>query len=212
MESKMTKLVALVLAAGILASCSPPGDDLDAQRSAFLGGRPAPSSEATIVPLPEAYDAVAVPVDYRVIAVSSAGDPTADVIADAAAQWADENGAAFELRVGADADGIEEQLVAAADARPDLVIGLGAGVVDVFALSTSQLLDQEFLVIGAKLAEPTENVTSVVWPGAGFRGTGITPESDADPSAATPERVGEAMSAGFASIRLGVTGVVISLP
>ncbi|RKT31123.1 hypothetical protein DEU34_3059 [Microbacterium sp. AG1240] len=212
MRSKKTALVALVLAAGLLASCSAPVDDADAQRAAFLGGAPVPVSEATIAPAPEAYHAVAVPAGYRVIAVGVASDPAGDVIAGAVEQWARANGAVFDLRIGADAEGIDEQLVTAANERPDLIVGLGAGVVDVFALTTSQLLDQQFLVVGAKLAEPTENVTSVVWPGAGFRGTGITPEADADPSAVTTPMASEAISAGFASIRLGVTGVVVSLP
>jgi hypothetical protein len=205
-------IVALALVAVLLTSCSMPGDDLSAQRSAFLGGSPVPSSEATIVPEPDTYDDISVPAGYRVVAVRAAGDPTADVIVAAIEEWASDNGAELELRVGEDADGIDEQIVTASEQGPDLVVGVGAGVVDVFALLTSQLLDQQFLVVGAKLAEPTENVTSVVWPGAGFRGTGITPEADADPSAVTPERAREAMTAGFASIRLGVTGVVVSLP
>ena len=212
MASKKTALAAMVVVAAVLTGCSAPAPDLDEARSAFLGGAAVPASEATISPAPETYGDVDVPDGYRVIAIRSADDPTADVLVDALEAWASDTGAVVEELSGSDPDDVEAQIIAATEEQPDLIVGAGAGVVDVFALVTSSFLDQEFLVVGAKLAEPTENVTAVVWPGAGFRGTGITPEADDDTAAVTPERAREAVKAGYASIRLGITGIVVSLP
>ncbi len=91
------------------------------------------------------------------------------------------------------------------------MIGAGAGVVDEFAYATAAHLDQQYLVVGAQLGEPTENVTSVVWTGATFRGTGIT-DDEQDASAVTEDRALDAVSAGVASILQGLTGIVVSLP
>jgi hypothetical protein len=60
------------------------------------------------------------------------------------------------------------------------VAGAGIGVIDAFSLLTAQHLAQEFLVVGAQLPEPTENVTSVLWPGALLRGSGLSAAGEQD--------------------------------
>ena len=51
---------------------------------------------------------------------------------------------------------------------------------------TANHLDQQFLVLGAELAEPTENVTAADWAGASFRGEGLGMPSSYDPATFTP--------------------------
>jgi hypothetical protein len=82
----------------------------------------------------------------------------------------------------------------------------------VFALLTPQHLVQDFLVVGSELPEPTENVTSVIWPGAAFRGTGLGTSGDQDVASFTAERADEAMTAGVASVLHGLGGIVVYLP
>ena len=126
-------------------------------------------------------------------------------------EWAESEGVVFQqLRAQTD-DEVEDRIDQAVAAEPDLVIGAGDGVVDVFALITGQYLAQQFLVVGAELPEPTANVTSVIWPGAMFRGTGLGSSGTIDPAQVTPERAGEAIAAGSASVLHGHTGIVLDL-
>ena len=76
---------------------------------------------------------------------------------------------------------------------------------------TASHLDQQFLVIGAELAEPTANVTAADWTGASFRGEGLGMPSAYDPATFTPERAGRAVRAGVAAVLNGLTGIVIQL-
>ncbi len=110
-----------------------------------------------------------------------------------------------------DEDGVDAALTSALDSDADLVIGLGDGVVDVFSLLTAQWLDQQFLIVGAQLAEPTENVTAVIWPGATSRGSAASSDGDLDASTTTSARVQDALAVGVDSVRSGVTGVVLAL-
>jgi uncharacterized protein YcbX len=80
------------------------------------------------------------------------------------------------------------------DLRPDLVICAGNALVDALALVTASHLDQQFLVVGAQLPEPTVNVTAAVWR-----------------DAFTTEDAGAAIRAGVASVLNDLTGIVISL-
>ena len=103
-------------------------------------------------------------------------------------------------------------IVEAMDLRPDLVICAGNALVDALALVTASHLDQQFLVVGAQLPEPTVNVTAAIWRGASSRG-GEVPDtaSSFDPDAFTPEHAGAAIRAGVASVLSDLTGIVISL-
>lgn len=108
-------------------------------------------------------------------------------------------------------DPVGAALERALSARPDLIVGLGDGVVDVFSFESAQRLDQQFLVIGAQLAEPTGNVTAVVWDGATSRGSAAGPDGELDAVSITEERGEDAFEAGLASIQDGTTGVVLHL-
>jgi hypothetical protein len=70
-------------------------------------------------------------------------------------------------------------------------------------------LDQQFLIVGAELAEPTGNVTAADWTGASFRGEGLGVPSTYDPASFTPERAGRAIRAGVAAVLNHLTGIVV---
>ena len=82
------------------------------------------------------------------------------------------------------------RIIEAMDLAPDLIICAGNDLVDPLALVTANHLDQQFLVIGAEVAEPTENVTAADWTGASFRGEGLGMPSAYDPATFTDERAG----------------------
>ena len=79
------------------------------------------------------------------------------------------------------------------------------------ALVTANHLEQQFLVVGAELAEPTQNVTAVDWRGASFRGEGLGMSSAYDPASFTAARCGAAVRAGVAAVLNDVTGIVVWL-
>ena len=84
-------------------------------------------------------------------------------------------------------------LLTAGDDQPTATlvttVSAGQALVDALALVTPSHLDQQFLVVGAQLPEPTVNVTAAVWRGASSRGREVpnTPSSF-DPDAFTRER------------------------
>ena len=109
-------------------------------------------------------------------------------------------------------DGFVDGIVEAMHLGPDLVICAGNALVDALSLVTASHLDQQFLVVGAQLPEPTVNVTAAVWRGASSRG-GEVPDtaSSFDPDAFTHEHAGAAIRAGVASVLSDLTGIVIWL-
>jgi hypothetical protein len=109
------------------------------------------------------------------------------------------------------ADPVGAALDRALGARPDLIVGLGDGVVDVFSFESAQSLDQQFLVVGAQLPEPTDNVTAVVWDGSTSRGSAAGPDGELDDASITEDRGEDAFEAGLASIQDGMTGAVLHL-
>ncbi len=190
--------------AALSADLTPLGDG-------FLGDNPSPSPEATVTPEDGSWDGVEAPEGYRAVLITSGTDAATTVLVSAVREWAERDGVVLDTTAAAHDDEVEDAIDDAVASGADLVLGAGSGVIDVFALITGQYLDQQFLIVGAELPEPTENVTSVVWPGATFRGTGLSAASDQDVATFTPERASRAVSAGVASVLHGVTGIVIAL-
>jgi hypothetical protein len=178
----------------------------------FLGGTDAPTPEATVAPEPGSWDGVVPPPGYRVVLITAGDDAATNVLSAAVAQWAKREDVAIDVVTATDSDEVEERIDDAVVAKPDLVVGVGNPLVDVFALLTPQHLGQQFLVVGAELPEPTENVTSVVWPGATFRGSGLGAAGSQDAASFTPDRADDAVTAGVASVLHGLTGIVLALP
>lgn len=100
-------------------------------------------------------------------------------------------------------------IVRALDLEAEVVISAGNALVDPLAVVSANHLDQQFLVVGAELAEPTHNVTAVDWTGASFRGEGLGASSAYDPASFTPERCTTAVRLGVAAVLGGVTGYVL---
>lgn len=177
----------------------------------FLGGGTTPTPEATIDPAPGSWKGVEPPAGYEIVLITAGDDAATTTLAAGVTRWAQQRNVSVTALSASGDDEVETQLRRAVESAPDLVIGAGAGVVDVFALQTAQNLHQQFLVVGAELPEPTANTTSVVWRGASFRGSGISTDDDRVPSAVTPARASDAVAAGVASVLHGLTGIVLHL-
>jgi basic membrane lipoprotein Med (substrate-binding protein (PBP1-ABC) superfamily) len=131
---------------------------------------------------------------------------TTDALAATERSAASSGADATTLVLGPDTPDPDAALAAAAAAAPDVVVVLGTGPLDVVDRVSAQDLDQAFLLLGAQLPEPTENVTAVVWPGADSRWASTPP----DP-AALAARVTEGLDAGLAAIDADGTGGVLPL-
>ena len=208
--------VALALAAcGAAAPGTTPHDDaspapLTGFAARFVGSSHQPAPEATVRPTPGTWDDVAAPAGFSIAVVARGGDAATATLTDAVEHYAEAHGADLTVLPARDDDEVEQRIDEAVAAAPDLVVGVGDGVVDVFSLITAQYLETDFLLVGAQLPEPTRNVTAVVWPGAEFRGTGLGNDA-ARPNAVTPARAREAVAAGAASVLHDLTGIVIEL-
>lgn len=205
-----------LLLAALLAGCSsgdwselhPAPTAVGELGEGFLPTDP-PSPEATIDPAAGSWQAVHPTPGMRVVLLRSGEEPEVTVLADALHAWADDESADLrEIEIDADDHPID-RIVEALDLHPDLIVSVGNGVVDPLAAVTPSHLDQLFLVVGAELAEPTENVTSVDWTGAAFRGEGLGASSEYDPASFTPERSADAVRAGMAAVLHGETGIVV---
>jgi hypothetical protein len=206
--------IAALLLAGSLAGCA--GDAWAAPRasSAPLGAAvtgfiptATPSPEATVHPPAGSWGDLRPAPGYRVVLLTAGDDAPTQTIVAAVRAWADATHA--DLRtVTAGTDAVPAA-VSAMGMRPDLIVIAGDALVDPMAVITANHLDQQFLVVGAELAEPTANVTAADWTGASFRGEGLGQASAYDAATFTPERASAAMRAGVASILSRQTGVVL---
>lgn len=144
--------------------------------------------------------------EYRIAVVVPDDSDESQTLLAATREFAAGSGAELvEFRAAAAGDDpVGDAFEAAAGAEADVVVGLGEGVIDVFDFETAKLLDQEFLIVGGQLAEPTKNVTAVIWPGA-------TSREPVDEESVTVPRGRDALGTGVDSIRSGVTGTVLRL-
>jgi hypothetical protein len=134
-------------------------------------------------------------------------DAATTTLAEGVDRWATEHGSRTVRRVVTDGDGLQ-QLLDAGTGAGHLVVAPGAALVDPLDSVAAQNLGVDFLVLGAQLVEPTQNVTAVVWPGASIPGAaGEQPADDA----VTPQRADAAVAAGAASVLTGLTGIVVDL-
>ena len=170
-----------------------------------------PAPEATITPRPGSWDRVRPSKDYRVVLLTAGEDRQTRTLVSAVTEWAEDEHVSLKTVTATKPDQFIARISEAMDLGPDLIISAGNDLVDPLAMVSPNHLDQQFLVVGAELAEPTENVTAADWTGASFRGEGLGMSSTYDPATFTPDRAGRAVRAGVAAVLNGLTGIVIWL-
>ena len=127
-------------------------------------------------------------------------------------QWAEAEDVTLDTVAATTPEGFVDAIVEAMDLAPDLVICTGNALVDALALVTASHLNQQFLVVGVQLPEPTINVTAAVWQGAWSRGREVAdPAASFNADAFTPRVVNAAIRSGVASVLSDITGIVIWL-
>jgi len=177
----------------------------------FIDPAAPPAPESTIRPKPGSWDAVRPPRGYRVVLLTAGDDPATMTLVKGVKQWAAAEHVRLEIVAATKPDTHVDGIVAAMERAPDLVICAGTALVDALALVTASHLNQQFLVVGAQLPEPTVNVTAAVWPGASSRGERLLdPKVSFEPELFT-RRADAAIRAGVASVLHDITGIVISL-
>ena len=72
-------------------------------------------------------------------------------------------GASVDVLESADADALHENVATAIAAAPDLIIGLTDEVLYEFDPAAASNLEQQFLLVDTSAAEPTSNLTSIVF-------------------------------------------------
>ena len=212
------RTLAAAVATAVLVSGCGSGDDRsrsDARPTAvgtlgpgFLDPAARPAPEATITPRPGSWGGVRPPTGYRVVLLTAGEDSQTKTLVSAVTEWAKEEHVNLETVTAKEPHQFISRIGGALDLAPDLIISVGNDLVDPMALVTPNHLDQQFLVVGAELAEPTANVTAADWTGASFRGEGLGMSSSYDPATFTPERAGRAVRAGVAAVLSGLTGIV----
>jgi hypothetical protein len=212
---------ALLVTAVLLGGCGSSAADWSAPHAkptavgalgaGFVDAKAPPAPESTITPRPGSWDRVRPSKGYRVVLLSAGADAPTRTLAAAVKQWAGQVHASLKTVAAKDPGALVASISEAMSLKPDLIVSVGNRLVDPLALVTANHLSQQFLVVGAEVAEPTENVTAADWTGAGFRGEGLGMPSAYDPASFTDERAGRAIRAGVAAVLNGITGIVIRL-
>ncbi|HEY0118964.1 MAG TPA: hypothetical protein VGC04_09305 [Cellulomonas sp.] len=177
----------------------------------FVGSTRTPAPEGTITPVPGSWDGVRPPAGYRVVLLVGDSDDATTTEADAVRSWATAQDASLRTITVTDPNGYVDGIVDALKLQPDLVVGVGNDLMPPLALVSASNLQQQFLTVGAQIAEPTANVTAAVWDDASLKSEGVGLGSSFDPAAVTPERAESAVRAGVASILSGWTGIIVWL-
>jgi len=216
----LRSLLVPVLAAAVLAGCGSADDwsqphakpaAVGALGDGFVDPNAPPAPEATITPRPGSWKGVHPSAGYRVVLLTTGEDAPTRTLDDAVTRWARDEDVSLKVVKAADPRDHIAPIVKAMRLKPDLIVAAGNGLVDPLALVSANHLDQQFLVLGAEVAEPTFNVTAANWVGAAFRGEGLDMRDSYDPASFTPERADEALRAGVAAVLHGLTGIVVRL-
>ena len=209
---------ATLVAVGSGCASSGNGSDLHPERrqrgalgAGFVDPLTPPAPESTIRPKPGSWAGVHPPLGYRVVLLTAGHDAATATLVTAVKRWARVERIRIETVTTTEADAVDG-IVEAMDVEPDLIVCAGHALVDALALVTASHLDQQFLIVGAQLPEPTVNVTAAIWRGASSRGSEVPDHAVSfNPGAFTPSRAGDAIRAGVASVLNDLTGIVISL-
>ena len=217
------RVAALIVVAGLAVFSGGASSENGAERHAwhrpigslgfgFFDPAAPPPPEGMIRPKPGSWDAVHPPRGYRVVLLTAGDDAATTTLVTAAKHWAQAEHVRLDTVVVTEPGGFVDGIVEAIDLRPNLIISAGHSLVDALALVTASHLDQQFLVVGAQLPEPTVNVTAAIWRGASSRGREVPDTASSfDPDAFTGDYAGAAIRAGVASVLNDFTGIVIWL-
>jgi hypothetical protein len=221
MRSLLAGALAAAVATTLLAGGCGSGDDWSRPRTkatavgalgpGFVDPAAPPAPEATVTPRPGSWDRVRPSTGYRVVLLTAGKDAQTRTLVNAVTKWADEEHVSVKTITATKPDQFIPSISKAISLAPHLIISAGNDLIDPLATVTASHLDQQFLVVGAELAEPTANVTAADWTGASFRGEGLGMSSTYDPASFTPERAGRAVRAGVAAVLNGLTGIVLWL-
>ncbi len=217
----LIRAVAMLAATAALVTGCGSGDDWTQPRPmpapvgtlgpGFTDPTAPPAPEGTVRPRPGSWDGVHPPEGYRVVLITAGDDAPTGALVAAVRSWArDEHVDLRTVVAGSDHDHVPS-ITRALEMGPDLVVSAGNDLIDPLALVTASHLAQQFLVVGAELAEPTHNVTAVDWSGASFRGEGLGMSSTYDAGSFTAERCAAAVRAGVAAVLNDLTGIVVWL-
>ncbi|MFJ8008226.1 type 1 periplasmic-binding domain-containing protein [Streptomyces fagopyri] len=220
MRPPLSALAALAAVAALVTGCGA-GDDwsrphprptaVGALGAGFVDAARRPRPEATTTPRPGSWNGVHPPADYRVVLLTSGHDRPTRTLVTAVRSWARAEHVSLRTITASGPSDLVPSATRALAMRPDLVISAGNDLIDPLAMVTPNHLAQQFLVVGAELAEPTANVTAVDWSGASFRGEGLGMSSTYDAGSFTDRRCSAAVRAGVAAVLHDLTGIVLWL-
>lgn len=180
-------------------------------------------SGQVVHPDPETWTQVRPTGDYRVLVLASGKDahtpkdPQVAVLVAAVDTWArKEDRVRLKVRYLADPHAfIQEIDDAAKHDHADLIVTAGNALVEpVAAVSANYAGEdpQQFLVLGAEVAEPTANIAATDWTGSAYLGEGLDEALYYDPAAVTAPRAYAALRAGVAAVLSGYTSVIVRIP
>jgi basic membrane lipoprotein Med (substrate-binding protein (PBP1-ABC) superfamily) len=208
----------LVVAAALVSGCGA-GDDwsrphpsptaIGVLGAGFVNPTATPAPESTITPSPGSWSGVHPSKGYRVVLLTAGDDGPTRALVAAVKEWAENEDVDLRTVVGDDPHDFIPSITKALAMGPDLIVSAGNELIDPLAMVTPSHLSQQFLVVGAELAEPTHNVTAVDWSGASFRGEGLGMSSAYDANSFTANRCAAAIRAGVAAVLNNLTGIVL---
>lgn len=229
-------VVVVVVAAVVATLLLTRTDDLD-----WSSGHPVPHAEGHLAagfhapdlrgfyssqvvhPDPGTWDAVRPASDYRVLLLAAgrnsrtAENPQVATLVGAVHRWADaEDRVALKVRYLSDPRTYIQDLDdAAKHDHADVIVTAGNSLVDPVAAVSANYAGEErqqFLVLGAEVAEPTINIAATDWKGSAYLGEGLDESISYDPAAVTAPRAYAALRAGVAAVLTGYTSVIVRIP
>ena len=180
-------------------------------------------SGQVVRPDPETWTDVRPSSEYGVLVLADGRnedtprDPQVAILVDAAQRWAREDDR-VELTIRYLTDPytyIDEVDRAAMSEEADLIVTAGNRLVDPVAVVSANYAGedpQQFLVLGAEVAEPTHNIAASDWQGSAYLGEGVVESDYYDPHAVTAPRAYAALRAGVAAVLSGYSGVIVRIP
>jgi hypothetical protein len=180
-------------------------------------------SSQVVNPDPDTWNKVRPSGNYRVLLLAAGKDertpedPQVAILVDAVDRWAkSEDRVTLKVRYLSDPHSFIRDLDDAAKRdHADLIVTAGNSLVEPVAAVSANYAGEErqqFLVLGAEIAEPTVNIAATDWTGSAYLGEGLDESLYYDPAAVTAPRAYAALRAGVAAVLSGYTSVIVRIP